>query len=130
MHPRLAIFVALASTLIACSVQPAKTETPALAESQAQAQGSKPQLIFKECRSLPDYPIASRQRNETGTVVLSFLVDEGGKVTRSAIKQSSGHELLDQAAMSALSLCPFRPGYRDGQPVAAEAVVQYVWKIQ
>ena len=116
--------------LVACANQ-LPTEEVQNAPSALGAAGShKPKLLIRECRNLPEYPSASRQRGETGTVRLAFLVDATGKVTQSEVRQSSGHALLDQAALNTLARCPFQPAYLDGKPVPAEAIITYAWKIQ
>ena len=91
---------------------------------------SRPKLLFQECRALPEYPPGSRQRRETGTVRLAFNIDETGKVTASELRQSSGYAELDQAALNVLSRCPFLPAYKDGQAMAGETEVSYVWRLE
>jgi TonB family protein len=129
MH-RTLTFAATVLILVACGTQsPIGGASPA-SPNNVSTQGPKPQLLFSKCRNLPDYPSSSRQRGETGTVVLAFMVDANGQVTRSEVRHSSGYALLDQTAMNTLSQCPFQPAYRDGSPIASEAVVTYVWKLQ
>lgn len=81
------------------------------------------------CRT-PAYPPEARRRRETGTVLLGLLVDVDGAVTDRRIEQSSGFELLDEAALTALSRCKFTPGTVDGRAQAAWARLRYVWKLE
>ena len=90
---------------------------------------SRPQLLGRECRVLPDYPPASLQNRETGTVRLLFQVDAAGAVTAAQVKSSSGFSALDNAALNTLAKCPFLPAYKDGKPVPGETDVSYVWRI-
>ncbi|MDR3438362.1 energy transducer TonB [Telmatospirillum sp.] len=77
----------------------------------------------------PEYPSISRRMEETGTVVLSLLIDLDGKVIDSKVSQSSGHNRLDEAARQALSLCNFKPGTVDGKPEQAWAQIRYTWTL-
>jgi protein TonB len=77
----------------------------------------------------PEYPSISRRLEETGTVVLSFLIDVDGKVLDSKVAQSSGHNRLDEAARQALALCSFKPGTVDGKPEQAWAQIRYTWTL-
>ncbi len=81
------------------------------------------------CRQ-PEYPAASKRMEETGTVVLRFLIDVDGRVLSSEVESSSGHGRLDQAAAEALSKCKFKPGTAGGKPEQSWARIRYVWKLE
>lgn len=78
----------------------------------------------------PEYPPASRRLEETGTVVLRFLIAEGGQVLESKVESSSGSPRLDEAARAALSRCKFRPGTVDGAPQRSWASLKYTWRLE
>jgi len=78
----------------------------------------------------PPYPAASLRAQETGIVLLSFLIDVDGKVLESRVERSSGHRRLDEAAKSGLGLCKFRPATVDGKPIRDWGRIEYEWKIQ
>ncbi|HEY3077151.1 MAG TPA: energy transducer TonB [Burkholderiales bacterium] len=78
----------------------------------------------------PEYPPASRRANETGTVLLNFLVDTNGKILESRIERSSGSRRLDDAALAGLELCKFQPATVDGRPTRAWARIEYVWRLE
>jgi protein TonB len=83
----------------------------------------------------PEYPAAALRANATGTTRIKFTVDAAGKVVSAEIVGSSGssreNRLLDNAAKSALSTCPFTPGIDDtGKPVGTTTVVDYTWKLE
>ena len=84
---------------------------------------------FNSCAK-PAYPQSSARNEETGTVVLSFLVGVDGRVIESKIDRSSGYRELDKAARQALSLCKFKPGTVDGKPEQSWTKVQYEWKLE
>jgi protein TonB len=77
----------------------------------------------------PEYPSASRRNEETGTVLLRFLIDVDGRVIDSKIATSSGFSRLDRAARDALSRCVFKPGTVDGKPEQSWADIRYTWKL-
>lgn len=86
-----------------------------------------PVMDTKSCE-LPKYPKASLINEETGTVTMSFLVGADGKVMESKLDSSSGSKSLDKAAMSAFTLCKFKPGTKDGKTEQMWVKVDYVWK--
>lgn len=67
----------------------------------------------------PAYPRAARQRGLQGVVTLSVQVAEDGVPVAVAVKSSSGHAILDDAALAAVRNWRFVPGRRGNQPVAA-----------
>lgn len=57
-----------------------------------------------------DYPTEVKKKKQQGTVVLRFTIGRDGQLLASTIKQSSGHVLLDQAALETLArAAPFPP---------------------
>jgi len=77
----------------------------------------------------PAYPAASLRAEETGTVLLAFLIDVNGTAIESKVERSSGYRRLDEAARNALGLCKFKPATLDGKPERAWAKIEYVWKL-
>jgi protein TonB len=67
----------------------------------------------------PPYPPASQRLREEGVVTLALYVDVTGRVTEGKVEKSSGHPLLDEAALNtALGSWRFTPGKLEGQPAA------------
>lgn len=58
----------------------------------------------------PAYPRTAKKRGYQGTVVLSVLVDENGRVGNLWVFKSSGYMLLDNAAVKAVKKWFFEPG--------------------
>ena len=77
----------------------------------------------------PPYPAASRRNEETGIVLLAFLIDTNGAAVESRIEKSSGYRRLDEAARDGLALCKFKPATVDGKPVREWSKIEYVWKL-
>ncbi len=72
------------------------------------------------------YPEEARSRGIEGTVVLSVLVDETGRVRAVKVVSGPGGG-LDQAAARAVERIRFRPAVRKGQPVAAQITYRYTF---
>lgn len=65
-----------------------------------------------------NYPRVSRRLGESGRVLLHVLIGVDGAAHKVEIKQSSGFERLDQAAIRIAHQTRYRPGKKDGQPEA------------
>jgi TonB family protein len=64
------------------------------------------------------YPPESVRHNETGTVVIAFVVETDGRISRAALLKSSGYPALDKAALAWLSQVRYEtPAYLDSTPV-------------
>lgn len=82
--------------------------------------GTKPRIDPRKSRS-PDeyYPSAAARAEQTGSVVVSCLVDVKGRCADAKVVQSSGFELLDQAAVKyANEGVRMVPGTMSGAPSA------------
>lgn len=88
-----------------------------------------PVVDSRYCKK-PEYPSASIRREETGVVVLNFLIDVEGHVVQSKVESSSGYDRLDEAARETLSLCRFKPGTVDGKPEKSWNKLRYVWELK
>lgn len=87
-----------------------------LSSSPRQVSYLPPQLLKKV---EPSYPDQAREKGIQGTVVVRVEILEDGRVGEVALKNSSGQDLLDQAALKAAKKWRFVPAKdRDtGQPV-------------
>jgi protein TonB len=65
----------------------------------------------------PSYPRTARRRGYEGTVLLEVLVGREGEVKDLRLFESSGHDVLDHAAMKAVMQWAFDPGMRGDEPV-------------
>ena len=66
---------------------------------------------------LPKYPLLAREKGYEGTVYLRVLVRMDGRVGQLAIDRSSGHEILDRAAVDSVKEWAFLPAQKGGKPV-------------
>lgn len=69
------------------------------------------------------YPRASRRLRETGRVLVRVLIDTQGLPARLQVEKSSGHPLLDDAALDALRRARFKPWIENGQPQPGWALI-------
>jgi TonB family protein len=67
----------------------------------------------------PHYPYVARRRGYEGVVVLKVLVMENGRVGEIRIEESSGFEILDEAAIKSVRKWVFSPAKRNGIPVSS-----------
>ena len=66
---------------------------------------------------LPKYPPLAREKGYEGTVYLRVLVRADGRVGQLAIDRSSGHEILDRAAVDSVKEWAFLSAKKGGKPV-------------
>jgi protein TonB len=78
----------------------------------------------------PAYPAQAARNGDSGTVTLALLLGVDGRVSASRITRSSGFRELDRAALTALSLCAFRPAMQGDVTQAGWAQVAYTWTLQ
>lgn len=109
------------STVLACALLVCAASTSFAAEIA-------PVLDSKSCDA-PKYPKAALLNEEQGTVALMFLIPADGHVSESKIEKSSGSKTLDKAALTAFSLCKFKPGMKDGKADQLWAKVEFTWKL-
>jgi TonB family protein len=64
-----------------------------------------------------EYPAMLRDAGVGGTTVFWFLIDESGRVLRTAPQRSTGYPALDEAAQSVARLMQFSPAYNRDQVV-------------
>jgi len=78
-----------------------------------------PRLLFGP---EPEYPALAKQSRLTGVVIIEAVIDEHGKVT--GMRLVSGHPLLVQAALSAVSKRRYEPTVLDGEPTPIDLRVE------
>lgn len=76
---------------------------------------------------LPDYPKEARGKGIQGIVLLSLAVDEKGRA--SDVEVVSGAPLLVPITVEAVKRLRFRPYYLNGEAVAIQGYVSYVFKL-
>jgi TonB family protein len=130
-HPIGKLLVAATTMTLALAghAQTSTSDTSAPATDKPAPAPAAPRESPKVCKR-PEYPKSALMVGATGTSSLSFLIGTDGSVRDAKVLKSSGHASLDQAALSALSLCHFKPATDNGKPVETWQPVQYVWSIE
>jgi TonB family protein len=95
------ILLALSSLVFSAAAAPSKQD--ATLEKRAKA------VVISA--PYPDYPYAARRAKITGRCLVEMHVDSStGVVTNAVLAESSGHAILDNAALSACRRWRFKPG--------------------
>ena len=77
----------------------------------------------------PDYPPAAQKRGLEGKVVLKVHVLASGQPDNVTVAKSSGHQILDDAALKAVTQWAFAPARRGQTPVDGWVQVPLTFKI-
>ena len=108
------------SPTVAVPASPAASSTPAVVA--APAAPPKVELPSSDAQYLqnpkPAYPAMSKRMGEQGKVVVHVLIGADGLPQKAEIKQSSGFDRLDKAALSTVMAWKYVPGKRGGVPEA------------
>lgn len=91
-------------------------------------------VVFTEpaflVRQEPAYPERARRAGVAGVAVVRIWLTPAGGIERVELAESSGHRLLDEAALAAAGASTFTPAARDRQPVAASALATYRFELR
>lgn len=77
----------------------------------------------------PSYPRMARKRNLQGKVFVKVLVNIDGTPQNIIISKSSGHNILDEAALEAVKTWRFIPARKGNKTVQASVVIPVEFKI-
>ncbi len=77
----------------------------------------------------PIYPTRALRRGLTGRCVLSIRVDDNGAVNWVRLRTSSGHGILDRAAMATVEKWHLTPATHGGLPVASERDISILFTL-
>jgi len=78
----------------------------------------------------PDYPSAARRFGFQGTVVLRVLIGVEGSPTEIRVEKSSGHNILDEAALTAVKQWQFEPAREGDSRVAGWVDVPIQFRLE
>jgi periplasmic protein TonB len=78
----------------------------------------------------PEYPPAARRRGCEGTVMVEVFVDREGKVQDLRLAQSSGHAMLDRAAIRAVKGWMFEPAKQGEEKVGMWVKVPLTFRLK
>jgi protein TonB len=74
------------------------------------------------------YPPVLRDAGVGGRVLVWFFIDEGGRVVRTLIHESSGYDAFDQAALKVADRMEFSPAYNRDQRVPVWVSIPIVFE--
>jgi len=77
----------------------------------------------------PAYPMVARRRGQEGTVIVSAMIHDDGHCHHALLKKSSGHDILDKAALDAVRGWRFTPARRGGQTTVAWVDVPITFRL-
>jgi protein TonB len=78
----------------------------------------------------PVYPRQARREGWEGRVTLFVSVGPDGRAHALSVRQSSGHAVLDDAAVEAVRRWRFSPARRAGIPVAGQVIVPILFRLE
>ena len=123
----LALPVGVPGTLPRFEVAPVKPEAVKPPEAPVLVGGAvQSAKLIKQV--VPAYPQPARQLRISGTVHLLGIIAKDGTIQN--LQVLSGHPLLRQAALDAVSQWVYRPTVLNGQPVEVEAPIDVIFTLQ
>ena len=78
----------------------------------------------------PVYPPRAERQGIGGAVVLRITVGVDGGVVALTVEESSGHSILDRAALEAIRSWRFDPGTRGGQPEQMDVLKRLLFTLE
>jgi protein TonB len=116
--------------------EPVESETKSVSQPVRVEAGSNPAAEIGNgvpanyfLNTKPVYPVGARQHKQEGVVVLAIEVNREGFPDRIQIVQSSGFQLLDEAAVKAVNQWRFSPARLGNMAVASQIQVPIRFKL-
>jgi protein TonB len=75
------------------------------------------------------YPPMAIRLNQEGTTTLAFKITADGSITDVTVAESSGHDSLDQAAISCAQSWQYKPAMQNGSPVEVPWKASIKWSL-
>ncbi len=79
-------------------------------------------------KRLPVYPAIAKATGAQGTVVLAATISRSGTIEN--LRVVGGPQMLQQAAIDAVSVWRYRPYLLNGEPVEVETTINVIFKLQ
>lgn len=77
----------------------------------------------------PVYPDKARELGISGTVVVKFVVEPDGRVSRPRILEAHPKGVFEQNALDAILRWRFKPGFARGMPVATSVILPFQFQL-
>jgi protein TonB len=120
------LFVAAVAALLV-SAAPAAQQSSPHPIYKIGDQGVKAPVIIREVK--PKYTADAMRRKVEGTVEVHAVILADGTVGDVSVKQSLDPD-LDEEAVKATKQWRFRPGTKDGSPVAVEVFIELTFRLK
>lgn len=112
----------LCSLVLVIALGPVFADEPSAADKPGQPDPETfvPVDIMPEMIQLcaPEYPDSAKAAGLQGKVYVKALVNKTGNVDSVLLLRTSGHAVLDEAALKAVPDCKFKPAVTSDKPVA------------
>lgn len=115
--------------IVQTTAEPNKSATTA-ADTSREVSPARVDARYASTNPRPQYPSMARRLGQEGTVVLEVIVSIEGLAKSVRIQESSGHELLDQAALQAISKWKFVPAKRGELPIEQKLTTRWTYKLE
>ena len=76
------------------------------------------------------YPAEARRHNVEGSTVVSMLVEADGKISHTEVFGSSGHAILDEAALAAAQKFKIDPSKLDADEFPFEKLLKLTFRLE
>ncbi len=83
----------------------------------------------RKVSQLPDYPTLAKQKNIEGNVKINLLINKSGKVEKVRLLKSSGHEILDKAAIDYSKEIFFEPAKKGDTSISTWYPMDFNYKL-
>lgn len=120
------LFIALVATLLAVAVPAAQQSSPHPIYRIGD-EGVKAPSIIREVK--PKYTADAMRRKVEGTVEVDAVILADGTVGDVTVKRSLDPD-LDEEAVRATKQWRFRPGTKDGNPVAVQVFIELTFTLK
>jgi protein TonB len=127
--PRAVMRRAPAATAAVTPVAEASPEAPAGGDARDEPLVEARHDVATLDNPRPPYPLAARRLGQQGRVVLRAHVDADGRCEELRLAASSGHRLLDDAALATVRRWRFLPATRAGIAVASWVEVPIAFRL-
>jgi len=120
----------LPSTPASNASSPESTEKSATSTNTGKSSGFTPPTVLSKTE--PAYPQSAKQAGMEGTVLLKIEILENGRSGNIQVSRSSGHALLDEAAIATVGNWRFVPAKdrNNGQSVSCYTTIPISFRLQ
>ncbi|MFO7892067.1 MAG: energy transducer TonB [bacterium] len=83
----------------------------------------------RKITQLPSYPALAEQKNIEGSVKINLLITNSGKVEKVRLVRSSGHDILDRAAIDYSKKILFEPAKKGDSTISTWYAMDFTYKL-